>query len=70
MLNHKGFWGKQLEFFDFINQNGFTKVGQGGAPYKIQPYDLFTVVNTPEEVIHILKQINATLPPASSRRKR
>ena len=57
MLNYKGFFNKQLEFFDFINKNGFTKIGVGGAPYKIAPEKLFKVVKTPEQVIEVLKQI-------------
>jgi len=57
LLNYNGFFNSQLEFFDFINKNGFTKVGVGGAPYKIQPYDLFIPVSTPEDVIFHLKKI-------------
>ena len=57
MLNYKGFFNDQLKFFEFINENGFTKVGKGGAPYKIEPTDLFTVVETPAQVIEVLKEI-------------
>ena len=59
MLNYKGFFNDQLNFFKFINENGFTKVGKGGAPYKIEPTDLFKVVSTPAEVIEELKKIQA-----------
>lgn len=54
LYNFEGFWNKQIEFFDFINKNGFTKTGVGGAPYKVKPEDLFTVVTTPEELIEAL----------------
>jgi len=54
LLNHQGFYKHQLAHFDFINKNGFTKTGAGGAPYKIAPEDLFQVVDTPEEVIEVL----------------
>lgn len=57
LLNHNGFFKHQLAHYDFINENGFTKIGKGGAPYTIDPRDLFTVANTPEEVIEILKKI-------------
>jgi len=57
LLNYKDFFKDQLKFFDFINQNGFTKIGKGGAPYKIEPTDLFTVVETPTQVIEQLKII-------------
>ena len=57
MLNYKGFFDHQLKFFDFINREGFTKIGEGGAPYKIQPTDLFKVVETPEQVVAILEEI-------------
>ncbi|MCL2228658.1 MAG: LOG family protein [Firmicutes bacterium] len=57
MLNYKGFFDDQLKFFDFINQEGFTKIGKGGAPYKIEPTDLFKVVTTPEEVLVELEKI-------------
>ena len=60
LFNFEGFFDKQLEFFDFINQNGFTKTGLGGSPYKINPDELFTVVTTPEELIQeLLKLKNA-----------
>jgi len=57
MLNYNNFYKHQLAHFDFINKNGFTKIGQGGAPYKIAPEDLFRVCSTPEEVIKLLKEI-------------
>jgi len=57
LLNFENFYQYQLAHFDFINQNGFTKTGKGGAPYKIQPEKLFRVVETPQEVISILKKI-------------
>ena len=57
LLNYKDFYKHQLEHFKFINDHGFTKIGQGGAPYKIEPTDLFTIVETPEQVIAELKRI-------------
>ena len=54
LYNFEGFYDKQIEFFEFINQNGFTKTGLGGSPYKIKPEDLFTVVETPEDLIQEL----------------
>lgn len=57
MLNFEGFFKHQLAHFDFINKNGFTKTGKGGAPYKIAPEDLFHVCKTPEDVIELLKKI-------------
>ena len=51
LYNFDGFFNKQIEFFDFINQNGFTKTGLGGSPYKMKPEELFTVVDTPEALI-------------------
>lgn len=59
LLNYQDFYKHQLAHFDFINANGFTKTGAGGAPYKIKPEDLFHVVETPEEVIAILKKLKA-----------
>jgi uncharacterized protein (TIGR00730 family) len=60
MLNYNNFFQKQLEFFEFINENGFTKTGAGGAPYAIKPEDLFTVFKTHEEVVEHLKKIVKT----------
>jgi len=57
LYNYDGFWNKQIEFYDFINQNGFTKTGLGGSPYKIKPEDLFTVVDTPEDLITALLKL-------------
>jgi len=57
LLDYKDFYKHQLAHYKFINDNGFTKVGAGGAPYKIKPEDLFHVARTPEEVIKILKDI-------------
>jgi len=57
LLNHDGFYKHQLDHFRFINENGFTKIGKGGAPYKIKPEDLFCVVETPEQVITELEKI-------------
>jgi predicted Rossmann-fold nucleotide-binding protein len=57
LYNFEGFYNKQIEFYDFINQNGFTKTGQGGSAYKIKPEDLFTVVETPEALIKELLKI-------------
>jgi len=56
MLNYKGFFNDQLKWFDMINREGFTKVGKGGAPYKIKPEELFHVVETPEQVVALLKK--------------
>lgn len=60
LLNYENFYGHQLAHFDFINKNGFTKTGKGGTPYKIAPEKLFRVVNTPREVITLLKKIQKT----------
>ena len=57
LLNYRDFFKHQLEHYDFINDEGFTKVGMGGAPYKIEPNDLFSVVKTPADVITKLVQI-------------
>ena len=57
LLNYDGFYNHQLAHFDFINRNGFTKTGKGGAPYKIAPEDLFKVVTTPQELIVVLKKM-------------
>jgi len=57
LLNYNGFFNKQLEYFEFINENGFTKIGKGGAPYKIKPTELFKVVETPEQIIAELAKI-------------
>lgn len=57
LLNHENFYKHTLAHFDFINENGFTKIGQGGAPYKIEPTELFMIANTPEQVIAHLEQI-------------
>lgn len=57
LYNFEGFFNKQIEFYDFINQNGFTKTGLGGSPYKIKPEELFTVVDTPEALIKELQKI-------------
>jgi uncharacterized protein (TIGR00730 family) len=57
LLNYKGFFDSQLAWFDFINREGFTKIGAGGAPYKIAPTDLFKVAETPEQVVELLKEI-------------
>ena len=57
LLNYKDFFKHQLKHFDFINKNGFTKIGVGGSPYKIEPTELFKVVRTPEEVIDEIKRL-------------
>ena len=57
VLNYDNFYQHQLAHYKFINDNGFTKVGAGGAPYKIKPEDLFMVAKTPEEVIEMLKEV-------------
>ena len=51
LFNHKNFFKHQLAHLDFIEENGFTKVGNGGAPYTMELADLFTVATTTEEVI-------------------
>jgi len=51
VLNYDGFYQHQLAHFDFINKNGFTKIGVGGSPYRIEPTELFKVCGTPEEVV-------------------
>jgi hypothetical protein len=56
-LNHEGFFDYQLAHFAFINDNGFTKTGRGGAPYRMKPEDLFKTVLTPEEVIKEIEKI-------------
>ncbi|MCL2569951.1 MAG: LOG family protein [Firmicutes bacterium] len=60
LFNYENFYKHQLAHYDFINENGFTKIGQGGAPYKIDPKDLFKVATTPEQVIEKLKEIRKT----------
>jgi len=57
LLNYENFYKHQLEHFKFINENGFTKIGKGGAPYKMKAEDLFKVVETPEELIKELAKI-------------
>ena len=57
LLNHENFYKHQLEHFKFINAEGFTKIGKGGAPYKMKAEDLFKVVDTPEELIKELSKI-------------
>ena len=57
LYNCDNFYKHQLAHFKFINENGFTKVGVGGASYKMQPEELFKVLSTPEEVIDELRRI-------------
>jgi len=57
MLNYKDFFKDQLKFFEFINKEGFTKIGKGGAPYKVEPTKLFKVVETPQQVIDELQKV-------------
>jgi len=57
LFNYNNFYKHQLDHFDFINKHGFTKTGVGGAPYKLKPEELFTVVTTPEQVITELEKI-------------
>ena len=57
LLNFDNFYRHQLAHFDFINKNGFTKTGEGGAPYKLRPEELFHVAETPQQVIEILQGI-------------
>ena len=56
LLDYDNFYKHQLAHYDFINDQGFTKIGVGGAPYRIDPKDLFKVAKTPKEVIDLLKQ--------------
>ena len=51
LFDYDGFYKHQLAHYDYINENGFTRIGQGGSPYRICPTDLFTIAKTPEEVI-------------------
>jgi len=44
-----------------VNKNGFTKVGAGGAPYKMQPTDLFYVANTPQELMAKVKEASKAI---------
>jgi uncharacterized protein (TIGR00730 family) len=55
LYNYDNFFKDQLAFFDFINENGFTKTGVGGAPYKIEPTALFSVVTTPKQLFDKLQ---------------
>ena len=57
LLDYNNFYKHQLEHFKFINDNGFTKIGKGGAPYTIEPKDLFVTVQTPEQVVEELAKI-------------
>ena len=59
LLNYEGFYDYQLAHYGFIYANGFTKIGAGGAPYKIDPKNLFIVETTPEGVIKRLNEIRA-----------
>ena len=61
LFNYDGFYKHQLAHFDFINENGFTKIGVGGSPYKTCPTKLFKVVNTPEGVGAELARIKKNL---------
>jgi len=61
LLNYDNFFQHQLAHYDFINKNGFTKIGKGGAPYKICPTDLFMVASTPKEVIAELTKLRKRL---------
>ena len=54
LYNYNNFYKDQLNFFNFVNKHGFTKTGVGGAPYKMQPTDLFHVANTAEEVMALV----------------
>ena len=56
ILNYDNFYKHQLEHFDFINAQGFTKIGAGGAPYRIDPMNLFKVAKTPKDVIELLNK--------------
>lgn len=57
LLNYDDFYQYQLAHYGFIYANGFTQIGRGGAPYKIDPKDLFTIATTPAAVIDRLKEI-------------
>ena len=56
LLNYDNFFQYQLDHYGFIYTEGFTKIGVGGAPYKIDPKDLFRIATTPADVIKILKE--------------
>ena len=62
LLNYDHFYEHQLAHYDFINTNGFTKIGAGGAPYRIDPKDLFYVATTPNEVMDRLQDIQKNGP--------
>ncbi|MCL2846333.1 MAG: LOG family protein [Firmicutes bacterium] len=59
LLNYDDFYQYQLAHYGFIYAQGFTKIGKGGAPYKIDPKDLFTIATTPQDVMTKLKEIEA-----------
>jgi len=59
LLNYEGFYQYQLAHYGMIYKYGFTKIGAGGAPYRLDPKELFKVATTPEDVITILKEIRA-----------
>jgi uncharacterized protein (TIGR00730 family) len=56
LYNYENFFKTQIDFFDFITENGFTTVGKG-SPYKIGPKDLFTTAKTPKELMNKLLKI-------------
>lgn len=68
LLNYKNFYKTQIEFFDFINKNGFTKTGAGGSPYKVAPEKLFKIAKTPQEAIDMLINIKNDHRPKCSKR--
>jgi len=57
LLNYDDFYQYQLAHYGFIYEHGFTKIGAGGAPYRIDPKDLFIICTTPQEVIARLKEL-------------
>ena len=57
LLNFDDFYQYQLQHYGFIHAEGFTQIGKGGAPYRIDPRNLFRVCTTPEGVIEELKKI-------------
>ena len=57
VFNYNNFFKNQFAHFDFINANGFTRIGAGGAPYIMEPTSLFSVANTTQEVIYQLLEI-------------
>jgi len=57
LLNYEDFFQYQLAHYGFIYNHGFTKIGFGGSPYKIDPKNLFYIATTPDAVINTLKKL-------------